>query len=160
MRALAGLLTGVVVASAQSNKIDFAREVQPLLMAKCGSCHMGNEPQAGLSLHTRAAILKGGASGPAVVPGNSRESLLIQRVTGFRPPVMPFGLEPLSDKEIELLRTWIDQGAGGGTGGRGDAETGRRLALAKPALPEGDERANPIDRFVDAYLRKRGITAP
>jgi hypothetical protein len=92
-----------------AQKVDFARDVQPLLLARCGSCHLGEKPQAGLSIP--AGLWKGGQSGPAIVPGDSRQSLLIQRVTGFRAPVMPFGAEPLSDREIDLLRAWIDQGA-------------------------------------------------
>ena len=61
---------------------DFIRDVQPLLLARCGSCHSGSQPQAGLTMHSRADLLKGGVSGPAILPGNSKESLLLQRVTG------------------------------------------------------------------------------
>ncbi len=100
-----------LAAGAETGAIDFTTEVQPLLAARCGSCHGGDEPQAGLRVGTRADLLKGGKSGPAVTPGDSRASLLIQRVTGLAAPVMPFGREPLSDREIDLLRAWIDQGA-------------------------------------------------
>src|SRR5919202_1662238 len=77
-----------------AGKVSFVKDVQPILTARCPGCHTGSKPQAGLSLHTRAEILKGGQNGPAVIPGNSKESLLIQRVTGLKLPVMP----PAGDK--------------------------------------------------------------
>src|SRR5262245_65202187 len=46
-------------ASSQQTSPDFAREVQPILNARCAGCHAGKTPQAGLGLHTRAEMLKG-----------------------------------------------------------------------------------------------------
>src|SRR5262249_48003259 len=134
---------------AQSRKIDFVHDIQPLLAARCGSCHGGDNPQSSLRMHTRAELLKGGQSGPAIIPGNSRESLLIQRVTGFRAPVMPFGLDSLSGREIEMLREWVDQGAvlgdgettrqrDGETAGRGDTGTRGRGDGEMAGRGEGD----------------------
>jgi hypothetical protein len=109
MRWLSGGAWLCLVLPAQT--VDFARDIRPLLAARCGSCHGGEKPQGGLRVASRAALLRGGQSGPAIVPGDSRASLLLQRVTGFAAPVMPFGAEPLSDRQIELLRAWIDAGA-------------------------------------------------
>ncbi|MBI3697009.1 MAG: DUF1549 domain-containing protein [Acidobacteria bacterium] len=88
---------------------DFEREVRPILAAKCAACHSGEAPQGGLSLETPAAIFQGGLNGPAMVPGSSRESLLIQRASGFRPPTMPTTGDHLSERELGILRDWIDQ---------------------------------------------------
>src|SRR5215831_17741005 len=58
----------------------FEREIRPLLVETCGKCHAGKQPKGGLRLTSRADLLTGGASGPAVVPGKPEESLLIQAV--------------------------------------------------------------------------------
>jgi hypothetical protein len=155
---LLAVVAALAVAADAQTEIDFARDVQPILLARCGACHTGPAPQAGLSLHIRAGILKGGTSGPAVVPGSSRDSLLIQRVTGMAAPVMPMGGEPLSDREIDTLRAWVDQGAEGAYA----VEPPRplaRLAARRPELPVST-KVNPIDRFVEAYFKKRGVDFP
>ena len=109
MKLLGSLLAAALLVTGE--QVDFARDVQPILKARCLSCHNPERHEAGLSVATRAALLKGGASGPALVPGSSRDSLLIQRITGFSAPVMPFASEPLTEAQIETLRDWVDQGA-------------------------------------------------
>jgi hypothetical protein len=108
-------LIGAILASsalaAEPQKVDFARDVQPILKSRCLSCHNLEKREGGLSVASRADLLKGGASGPALVPGSSRQSLLVQRVTGFSAPVMPFASEPLTEAQIQTLRDWVDQGA-------------------------------------------------
>lgn len=86
-------------------------EVHTILSSRCLGCHGGSNPQAGFSLATRDGLLKGGVSGPALIAGNSASSLLLRRVTGELQPVMPMGGTPLSEREIGVLRSWIDQGA-------------------------------------------------
>jgi len=161
MKFLLGAAVALAVASGAEKSVDFAREVQPLLLAKCGSCHMGEKPQAGLTLHTRADILKGGENGPAVIPLKSRESLMIQRVTGFRAPVMPMGGDHLTEDQINLLRSWIDQGAQGSSGPPQRPGT-QMLALRRPQAPASStpSSTNPIDRFLEAYFRRQGIDPP
>ena len=151
----------LAAAAAPSQNVDFARDVQPILQARCSACHMGDKREAGLWLHTRADILKGGQGGAAVIPGNSKESLLIQRVTGFRAPRMPLAGEHLGEREIGILQAWIDQGAQAGAAA-GTVEPRRPLALRRPELPEADSASpvNPLDRFLAAYLRKRGLETP
>ena len=61
--------------------VDYVREVKPLLTARCTSCHGAIRQKAGLRLDTAELIRRGGESGPAVEPGQSGESLLIERVT-------------------------------------------------------------------------------
>ena len=64
---------------------DYAGEVKPILAARCTSCHGSIRQKAGLRLDTAGLIRHGGDSGPAVEPGQSGESLLIQRVTAAEP---------------------------------------------------------------------------
>jgi mono/diheme cytochrome c family protein len=131
---LAVLLWMAAAGSAAAQAVDFTRDVKPILTAKCASCHGGKQPQGGLALNTPEDLRKGGVSGPAIVPGSGKESLLIQRISGFRPPVMPATGDHLSGREIEILQKWIDQGA-------------------RPA-------ANPVDALITQYFQERGIALP
>ncbi|HYI92863.1 MAG TPA: ankyrin repeat domain-containing protein [Bryobacteraceae bacterium] len=92
-------------------KVDFEKDVQPILAQKCHSCHGEEAQQSGLRLDRRQQALRGGDYGPVIVVGKSAESKLIRRLVngdgGLQMP--PTG--PLSDEEIGILRAWIDQGA-------------------------------------------------
>ena len=94
-------------------QVDYTREVKAILTARCTSCHGAIRQKAGLRLDTALLIRRGGQSGPAIEPGKSGESLLIDRVTASGVDRMPPESEgaPLAEKEISLLRGWIDQGA-------------------------------------------------
>ena len=109
---IAAILMSLPVARAQ-HKPDFARDVQPLLESRCWSCHGAKLQLHGLRLDRRADALKGGGSGvPAIVPGASAQSLLIKYVSGLdKDVIMPPSGDRLKPAEIELLRTWIDDGA-------------------------------------------------
>ena len=139
-------------------KVDFARDVQPILHARCAGCHSGEKPQAELSVFTRAGLLKGGRSGAAIVPGSSERSLLVLRITGQQTPLMPLSGSALTAPEIEALKAWIDQGAEW----RRDTTELRplaSLALHPPAL-RADSPGNPIDSLLDAYFRAHHIVRP
>jgi hypothetical protein len=92
----------------------FAEDIQPLLQAKCVRCHGEKPRKAGLDLTTPAGILKGGESGPAVVPGKPDESPLYQKVHAGEMP--PGKKDRLSDGEVDTLRRWIAAGAPFGPG--------------------------------------------
>lgn len=91
--------------------VNFAADVQPLLKQRCVSCHNASFQTAHLRLDDKDAALQGGDSGPVILPGNAAESLLIRRISGsdlgLRMP--PTGALP--DREIAVLRKWIDEGA-------------------------------------------------
>src|SRR6185503_1303027 len=89
---------------------DPANRAATILQQRCSSCHGAQTAASGLSLTSRAAILKGGARGPAIVPGKAKESLLWLVVSRAATPAMPPGTR-LPDEEIEALREWIDAGA-------------------------------------------------
>lgn len=93
--------------------VDYIRDVRPILRTKCSTCHNQAEAEGGLRLDVAVEVIKGGDSGPAVVPGNSKESLLIQAVRHSDDLKMPPPEEakPLDDSQIEILSRWIDQGA-------------------------------------------------
>ncbi|HEU0140850.1 MAG TPA: DUF1549 domain-containing protein [Bryobacteraceae bacterium] len=146
---------------AQSSAADasFARDVQPIFNARCAACHTGSEAQAGLRLHTRAEMLKGGVSGPAIVAGSSANSLLVARITGEKQPLMPLAGKPLSAAEIDVIRRWIDAGAPG-PGAIEEPSWTPVLSPRRPDVPENTSFRNPIDRFMAAYFQKAGVAFP
>lgn len=94
-------------------KVDFAREVQPILAKRCFSCHGPDKAEAGLRLNKREAALAELPSGEhAVIAGNVEKSELLVRVASTEegermPPEGP----PLSVEQIEIIRRWIADGA-------------------------------------------------
>ena len=117
MRATLFLFLGTLVFAqtklppAAAGKVDFEKDVKPLLSQKCYSCHGDDVQQSGLRLDKRQNALRGGDYGPVILPGRGAESKLIRRLVngdgGLQMP--PTGR--LSDEEIGMLRAWIDQGA-------------------------------------------------
>ena len=90
----------------------FERKVRPLLLEHCQSCHStaSNKKKGGLLLDTREAILKGGDSGPAAVPGDPDKSLLIRAVTHADGELRMPPKGKLTPREIDSLREWIAKG--------------------------------------------------
>jgi hypothetical protein len=100
-------------AIASGETVDYLTQIKPILSARCYACHSGLRQQSGLRLDTAALVLRGGDSGPAVIPGNSAESLLISMLTGDSGTRMPPEEEgtSLDEAQIGLVKRWIDEGA-------------------------------------------------
>ena len=91
----------------------FPTEVQPLLRARCASCHGGKTPAGGLEVADYAALLRGGDTGPAVTPGKPDQSLLVHRIRLPRDDddhMPPTKAPQLTANEIALLSAWIEHG--------------------------------------------------
>jgi mono/diheme cytochrome c family protein len=88
----------------------FENKVRPILATQCGSCHQ-ERAAGGLSLSSREAIVKGGNSGPAIVPGDPEKSLLLTAVHQTGSLKMPKGGSKLSADDIEALSDWVKMGA-------------------------------------------------
>ena len=86
----------------------FESHIAPILAANCAVCHGEESPQAELDVRTREALLVGGKSGPALVPGAPVDSLLLQKTASG---AMPMGDNTLKPAEVELIRRWIEGGA-------------------------------------------------
>lgn len=139
-------------------KVSFVNDVLPILKPHCGSCHSGESASAGLDLTTAAGVQRGGASGALIVPGNARESLLIQRLLGENGMTrMPMGFAPLPESQMKVIRQWIAEG--GSTVGK--AEVFWTFAKPqRPKLPASKASRwvrNPIDAFVLYKLEKSGL---
>ena len=146
--------------------VDFVKEVHPILAERCYSCHAGAKHRGGLALDSRAAALKGGESGPAVVEGKSADSLLIKLVSGQDPSrLMPQSGPRLTNDEINVLRAWIDQGLKWDESAptTGKPSWTAPLAPRKPEIPAaraGDTATNPIDLFLASYFEGKKLPVP
>jgi mono/diheme cytochrome c family protein len=171
------LLSYLVVGSRAGFAQDMAlaNRAQALLKAKCVRCHGEKKQESGLDLRSRETILKGGDSGPALVPGKPDESRLYKRVRDGEMP--PKKVDRLSPREIATVRQWIAAGAPfEGARQNHDADErrsqrgARHWAWQKPVRPpvpkvelpaaesggrskDRSPDANPIDAFVLARLK-------
>jgi hypothetical protein len=151
----------------------FEAHIRPLLANNCFKCHGPSKQRGSLRLDSRATILQGGASGPAVVPGKPLESLLI-RAVHYQDLEMPPG-KKLASRDVALLEEWVKMGAPwpGATAvvAAGPRKEGLQVTaqdrqawafqpVTRPAVPRpmGPGAANPIDAFVLEKLKTRGLT--
>ncbi len=91
----------------------FEKKIRPVLAEKCYGCHgpESKPPAGGLRLYTRDGLRKGGNSGPAIIPGDPEQSILVEAIS-YRNP--DFKMPPsgkLSDRQIADFKEWIKMGA-------------------------------------------------
>jgi hypothetical protein len=152
--------------------VEFARDIQPILETHCYECHSAKKTKAKLRLDRRAAAMKGGDTGAAIVPGDSEHSLVVRRLLGLDgDDRMPKDGDPVPPAQIALIRAWIDQGAAWPETALGSAGEPPQAAPAEPehwayrppvrATPpevrQADWVRTPIDRFILARLEKEGL---
>lgn len=94
-------------------RVSFNEEIKPLINKRCITCHGGVKRNGGFSLLFRKDALDSTESGkPAIIPGDANQSEMFRRLTYHDPEErMPYKEDPLSDKEIDLIRRWINEGA-------------------------------------------------
>lgn len=145
----------------------FETHVRPVLAQQCLHCHGAKRQRGELRLDSHAALLKGGESGPAIVPGRPDESLLIEAIE-HRSLQMP-PESKLADHEIEALKQWIRDGAAwpeddrtlsaGPRSRKSLTDDDRRYWAFQPisdapapAIPPNPRRSSPIDNFIHTKL--------
>jgi Protein of unknown function (DUF1549)/Protein of unknown function (DUF1553)/Planctomycete cytochrome C len=163
---------------ADSGESLIQHDVLPILMRRCTTCHGAHRQEGGLDLRTRAAMLRGGKSGPAIVLGKPDESLLIKRArAGEMPPknlLVEASVKPIEPAEIDVLARWIAANAP-------EVEVAPDVATTSPdplvsdkdrdfwafqpphqapvpAVRAADRVRNPIDAFVLQKLEAKGLT--
>jgi hypothetical protein len=163
------------VRSASSPQEELARKVHFLLEIKCHQCHGRKRQEAALDLRTRASMLKGGKSGPAVVPGDPNGSLLVRRIADDQMPPRnvryKLSIKPLAEPELDQVRQWVACGAHDPPPppefpedvAVSDADrlwwSFRPPKRSPPPPVRGRERVRtPIDAFVLARLEAAGFT--
>ncbi len=99
--------------SKDAGKVSYSKQVRPVLQANCYGCHQPAKANGRFQMTSRDGLLRGGESGsPAVVPGKSEESHLLELITPEDGKAeMPQGRPPLASSDIELIRRWITEGA-------------------------------------------------
>ncbi|MBV9125207.1 MAG: DUF1549 domain-containing protein, partial [Planctomycetes bacterium] len=151
----------------------FEKEVRPLLVERCFRCHGGEKTRGSLKLTSRAEILQGGAHGPAAVPGQPAQSLLIRALHYTDSLRMPRDGK-LPDRDIDILTRWVQEGLPW-------PQAGPQLATARgpqaaftdeqrrfwcfqpvkivppPAVKDMAWPRSDIDRFILAALEARGL---
>ena len=155
------------------------REVIPLMLLHCTACHGQRMQEAGLDLRSKASMLKGGKSGPAIVPGKPEESLIVQRIRAREMPPsereVEASLRPMSARGLEQLVRWISLGAPEVNGNVRDEENGsdplvsdedRRFwsfqppRATPPPMPgsvDPSRLRNPVDAFIATKLQEKGL---
>jgi cytochrome c553 len=145
------------IAGAKAAEIDFARDVQPILAGKCVRCHGPETHEAGLRLDVRNVAVSELESGRhAVVPGQPDASELIRRITADQSERMPPEEPPLTTAEVEVLRRWIAAGASWPAHWAYEPLKRVEAPVFRDAKLEQWCRT-PIDRFIVARLRERGL---
>src|SRR4051812_32677543 len=174
----AGVLAGLLLLSASASSQGdaegvrlFEEKVAPLLSARCGKCHGAEAPKAkgGLRLDSRDALLKGGETGPSLVPHKPELSLLIKAVGWEDPDLQMPPKEKMPAAEIEILRKWVAAGAPWSAAAARARKPEKKITDAdrawwsfqpvkEPVPPAADPLArNEIDRFIHAKLKAEGL---
>jgi hypothetical protein len=151
--------TMVLALGAGANQVDFDRDIRPIFSDNCFACHGPDEAKrkSGLRLDRREDAFKAAKSGErAIVPGDVNKSEILARVTAANdddhmPP--PSTGKKLSPRQIDLLRTWIQNGAKWET----HWAFVPPVRSAVPAVQDPSWSRNEIDRFVQARLEKEGL---
>src|SRR5262249_23701753 len=154
------------------NKDDFfENKIRPILATECFSCHADSQ-MGGLRLDSREAMLRGGKSGPAIVPGDPDKSLIIAAIRQTGDLKMPKGGK-LAPEQIESIAQWIKSGAIWPVATKTTApakaeqiDAARRAfwsfqplhVTRAPAVTNSRWGRTEIDRFVFSRLEKEGLT--
>lgn len=155
-------------------------QIVPLMLLRCTACHGGRRKEADLDLRTKAGMLRGGKSGPAVIPGKPEESLLIKRIKAEEMPprrlLVSVSVKPMEATELKMLETWVAEGLP-------ESPIGPDVATTEPDKIVTDEDRNfwsfrppshvklpdlstsdralirtPIDGFLLVVLREHGLS--
>ncbi len=167
---------GLLAASVQSaesppskSALHFEQAIRPLFVTKCLKCHGEKKQEGNLRLDSRESILKGGDSGPAIVPGKPEESLLIEAIKYESFEMPPTG--QLAVKDVEQFERWIKDNAewpknigqlreGSVQITETDKDWWAFQPVQKPDIPnhpKDEWSQNPIDRFVYDRLAQKGM---
>ncbi|HEX4644709.1 MAG TPA: c-type cytochrome domain-containing protein, partial [Verrucomicrobiae bacterium] len=137
-----------------TGKIDFTRDIKPILDNSCLRCHGPERPRSRFRLDNRESALKGGAKGVDILPGNSAKSPLIHNVSRLVEDMEmpPSGKgKPLTDQQIGLLRAWIDQGVAW------EATATNKFTFSTSLELGGTSVHGDAHKFREHYWQKNGV---
>ena len=152
----------------------YKSRVRPILVSQCYTCHTESH-MSGLQMNSREALMKGGRSGPAILPGNPDDSLLIRAVSHSHERLQMPPQGKLNSQQIQDLRIWVEAGAhfdipiskapvpssrAGAEWTQQQREFWAFQPIKKPGLPRVQDTAwsrTPIDYFILAKLEEKGL---
>ncbi len=145
--------------------VDYLRDIKPILLKHCSTCHGGLKQHGGLRLDTGAAMIRGGESGAAITPGQVEDSFLLQVLRGEAGFTMPPEGEgtPLSEAEVMRIEHWVREGADVPQEEKPQADPKTWWSyqpLKGVDVPEVRDAAwirNEVDSFVRAQQEARGL---
>ncbi len=161
--ALLTSLHGLHAWSDEASGIDYEAEIKSLLRDRCFACHGALNQEADLRVDTVGLMRRGGDSGPAILAGDSDESLLLQRVADPDPDTrMPPEGEPLSVDQLRRLEIWIKAGARGPDDEQPEPDPGSHWAfqpIVRPPIPELETAwgHTALDQFVARNHQRHGL---
>jgi len=114
--ALLPLAIALVGCSSGSDPVSYSVDVEPVLNKHCAECHLpggDGDEASGFLVDSYSSVMNGTALGPVVVPGDPLSSSLYRLIAGKvdKSIQMPHTKEPMSEQEIAVVETWIEQGA-------------------------------------------------
>ncbi|MBX7106762.1 MAG: DUF1549 domain-containing protein, partial [Gemmataceae bacterium] len=146
----------------------FESRVRPVLVEHCHACHSATKSKAGLRLDSRAGLLKGGDSGPAIVPGDPGKSRLIAAIKYGDVELQMPPRAKLPDRAIADIESWVKNGAAWPDDGKAADAGPEKFDLAarkkahwcwqpvkSPTVPKGDR--DPIDVLIREKLSAGGL---
>lgn len=145
----------------------FETKIRPVLVEQCFKCHGSEAVSNGLRVDSRAALLKGGDSGPSIVVGKPAQSLLIKAISGVNEDLEMPPENPLSKPTIEHFSQWIQNGAKWPKhlSARDPNFAAQKhwafQPVQRPKIPnvrDASWSGNPVDRFVLSRLETAGLT--
>ncbi len=139
-------------------EVDYERDVKTLLKMKCWACHGPLKQESGLRVDSGQLLKVGGDSGPAVIPGRAAESLLLERVSSADElERMPPEGEPLTKKQVDMLKRWVDTGAKSPTDEMPQSDPRDHWAFQEIRGVNLSSEVHPVDFFVQQKLRESGL---
>lgn len=153
---LIGSLAPALAPGAERPKVNFAREVRPILARRCFSCHGPDKAEAGLRLnHRKSALAELPSKEHAIVPGQMNQSELLRRVESSEETErMPPEGKPLTAEQMDVLRRWIAEGANWDEHWAFVAPVQQSI----PTVRDAQWVKHPIDAFILAKLEAAGLT--
>jgi hypothetical protein len=145
------------------SRIEFSRDVLPILQKRCFACHEGADPESGIRLDQHAELTGTESGHPLVRPRDSANSILVARLTAADPDSrMPPDGPPLSQNEIGVLKRWIDDGLEWDFEllPAGSADHWAFQPITRPSIPKVRNTAwvrTPVDAFIAHRQEEQGI---
>jgi hypothetical protein len=128
----------------------FEARIRPILVERCVKCHGPRKQSSGLRLDSRAAALKGGDTGPAVVPAKPEESLIVQAVSYRHDELKMPPNGKLADADVQFLTRWVALGA------PWPADSARNAAMSPSAAAPGHWAFQPLRAVPPPRVKDRG----